>query len=352
MISPLLERAFFMSEQKMYLYGFTQLPYITPKRFKRIQDQFQNNLQAAWEYIDEWNIQLTPEQKRKTKEQYTSLHLESSYDFLQKEEISLISWNDKIYPHQFKNCPSPPYALFYKGTLPLPQQRILTVVGSRKITAYGQNILEKILPPTLAHEVGVASGLAYGVDKYAHDLALKHNAYTLAVLPGGLDKISPRNHYQLAKSIIENNGCLISEIPPGQKITKGAFPRRNRLLAALGEATLVIEAARKSGSKITAYQAINAGKDVAAVPGPIFSEQSQGCHDLIKDGATPICSSQDLLDLLNLNTQVKQLSLNLSHEEAAIQSLLTHMPREEVIEQSPYNLQKTLQILTSLELKH
>lgn len=340
-----------MSEQKMYLYAFTQLPLITPKRFQRISSQFQQNLQAAWEYFPDWDIPFPPKHQKQLIEEYKQIDVEGSYEKLEKQQINIIAYSDPLFPYQLKQCPSPPFALFYKGILPHHHKRLVTIVGSRKMTAYGQQALQTLLPNLTSFDIGIVSGLAYGVDKYAHQLALQEQAYTLAVLPAGLDTITPRYHYQLAQSILEQNGCLLSEIPPGQKIHKGAFPRRNRILAALGEITLVIEAASKSGSKITAYQALDAGKDVAIIPGSIFSSQSQGCHDLLKQGATPICSSNDLLNLVNLSTNVtKKDSPSLSQEEQIITDLLVNLSREEVIEQSPYSAQQTMQILTNLEM--
>jgi DNA processing protein len=204
-----------------------------------------------------------------------------------------------------------PKELYILGTLPevtldeygRATPRILTVVGSRKNSTYGRNALTKLISSLKGHDVIILSGLALGIDGLAHQEALKNNLLTLAVPGSGLDRsvLYPRTHHNLAKEILEQGGALISELDPKAQAAPWTFPQRNRIMAALSDALLVIEAEEKSGTLITARQALELGKDIGAVPGEIFSETSAGTNMLIHEGAYPITSEEDLLSLLHLS---------------------------------------------------
>lgn len=183
--------------------------------------------------------------------------------------------------------------------------RILTVVGSRKYTTYGKLAIEKLLSSLAGSDVVIISGLALGIDSLAHETALKNNLITLAVPGSGLDAkvIYPRTHLSLAEDIVEASGGLLSEFEPTMSAAQWTFPARNRIMAALSDAVLVVEATEKSGTLITARQALELGRDIGAIPGDIFSDSSYGTNMLIKEGAYMVRNQDDLYDLLHLTKQ-------------------------------------------------
>lgn len=181
--------------------------------------------------------------------------------------------------------------------------RILTIVGSRKNTAYGRQALEMLLASLKGQSVVILSGLALGIDGLAHHNALKNNLITIAIPGSGLDEkvLYPRSHKNLAKDIVENNGALLSELAHNAPAALWTFPMRNRIMAALSDAVLFIEAEEKSGTLITARHAIELGRDIGAVPGDIFSPTAFGTNMLIREGAYAITSPDNLFDLLHLS---------------------------------------------------
>lgn len=181
--------------------------------------------------------------------------------------------------------------------------RILTVVGSRKYTTYGRQALEMLLASLSGQDVVIISGLALGIDSLAHKSALSHNLLTISVPGSGLDEkaLYPSSHKNLAQEIISKGGALISELPNNARAAPWTFPMRNRVMAALSDAVLFIEAEEKSGTLITARQALELGRDIGAVPGDIFSPTSYGTNMLIREGAYSIASEDNLYDLLHLS---------------------------------------------------
>lgn len=207
-----------------------------------------------------------------------------------------------LIPERLLHVDPPPKQLFYRGA-PLKgllSTRCVAIVGSRAVSPYGQQVTRQFATQLAERGITIISGLAYGVDSIAHEAALEAGGKTIAVLPGSVDTIYPRQHEQLAQRILAQGGALISEYPPGTSVMKHHFIERNRLIAGLADAVLIPEAALKSGSIHTANFAIDQGKDVLAVPGPITSPTSVGANNLIKKGAVPITGVDDLLDTLNL----------------------------------------------------
>lgn len=224
-------------------------------------------------------------------------------------------------PYLLREIPQPPKKLYFRGD---PDGKLLfsgrerhsgpagklsakflCVVGSRKNTEYGKMACEQLISGLTGQNVVIVSGLALGIDSIAHRTALDVGLKTIAVPGSGLDwnELYPKSHYQLAQEILEKGGALISPFAPQFRAAKYSFPERNRIMAGLCHATLIIEAQEKSGTLITARLATEYNRDVGTVPGSIFSENSAGPHLLIKLGATPICSTKDLLELLNINIE-------------------------------------------------
>lgn len=213
------------------------------------------------------------------------------------EEISI---KNNKYPNQLKNIYDPPAKLYVLGNRSILNQRNFAIVGSRKATQYGKKIAMQISKELAENGLNIVSGLAIGIDSYAHlgCLQVKDAGKTIAVLGSGLDVIYPKENRKLAEQIINSGGCIISEYPIGSKIEKNNFPQRNRIISGLSEGILVVEASQKSGALITAEFGAEQGKEVFAVPGDINKEQSEGCNLLIKDGANVVTSSQDIIYII------------------------------------------------------
>lgn len=222
---------------------------------------------------------------------------------IEQEDISLVMLGEENYPYLLAECPDAPPLLFYKGTL-IPEQEGIAVVGSRRATPYGKAAASYLAKGIVEADYVVVSGLARGIDTAAHQGAIKGNGTTWAFLAGGLDSIYPVENDQLARLIIEK-GALISEYPPGMPAEAGHFPARNRLISGSSRGVIVVEAAQKSGALITVDFALEQGREVFAVPGPIFSELSRGTHQLIKMGAKIVTENEDILCELPLKIGIK-----------------------------------------------
>lgn len=215
---------------------------------------------------------------------------------LKREDISLVMQGEDHYPCLLAECTDAPPLLFYKGILN-PSQEGIAIVGSRRATPYGKAAASYLAKEIVESDYVIVSGLARGIDTAAHQGALEGKGLTWAFLAGGLDSIYPAENIRLASLIMEK-GALISEYPPGMPPEPGHFPARNRLISGSSRGVVVVEAAERSGSLITADFALEQGREVFAVPGPIFNEQSTGAHQLIKMGAKLVTNKEDILNEL------------------------------------------------------
>jgi DNA processing protein len=208
-------------------------------------------------------------------------------------------------PALLSEIPDPPKTIFYKGNLPPPELTLLTVVGSRKYTSYGRQVVEHLISGLKGYPIGIVSGLALGIDTLAHQTALKNKLYTLAVPGSGLadSVLYPASNKKLARDILEQGGGLLSEFEENQVAMPWTFPRRNRIMAGMAPATLLIEASEKSGTLITARLAADYNREVMVVPGSIFSSNSYGVHQFLKLGATPVTTPLDILEVLKVQAQ-------------------------------------------------
>ncbi len=253
---------------------------------------------------------------------------------LNRHQISIINWDDSRYPSLLKEIHDPPPLLFYRGTLPAPDQVLVSIVGSRRATRYGRDATTWLTRDLVRQGLGIVSGLAFGIDGEAHRATLTNNGYTIAVLAGGLDNasIAPDQHQPLAEEIVAEGGCLLSEHPIGTPTEPYQFPRRNRIVAGLSRATLVVEATRKSGSLISADCALSENREVCAVPGPINSTRSAGTHDLIRSGATLITCAGDILEAIDLDASQAAQIVRSQHQTTDVeQTILTHIDHEPIL---------------------
>ncbi len=260
-----------------------------------------------------------------------------------------------------------PKQLYIRGTLPeitidiygRATPRILTVVGSRKYTEYGKHALKKLLASCASEDIIILSGLALGIDGLAHKEALAHGLKTIAVPGSGLDVtvLYPSSHKALAKEIIESGGILISELEDTISATPWTFPQRNRIMAALSDAVLIIEAEEKSGTLVTAKLALELGRDIGSVPGNIFSPTAEGTNLLIKNGAYPITNENDLFALLHLSKKNKtdgttEEDSSLTENESLILSLLREpIEKNTLLLQTKLTLEEYLTAFSLLEMK-
>jgi len=216
---------------------------------------------------------------------------------------TLLLLGDPSYPAPLLELPDPPPALWCLGDTRLlePQRARVALVGTRAATAYGLRVADAFAGAASVAGVIVVSGMALGIDAAAHVGALAHDGGTIAVLGSGVDVPYPRSHREL-HARIAREGLVLSEFPPGAQPTPGAFPRRNRIVAALARATVVVEAGARSGALITASLALELGRDVGAVPGPIDAQESMGTNALLRDGAALIAEERDLLSLVDVES--------------------------------------------------
>jgi len=264
----------------------------------------------------------------------------------------------KDFPERLLEIPGAPTTLYYRGALPdWDSKKFLAVVGSRKYSEYGKSACQKLIAGLTGQPVVIVSGLAIGIDSIAHESALSAGLTTIAVPGSGLvdEVLYPKSNLNLAHRIVKSGGTLLSEFEPNAKTAPYFFPQRNRIMAGLAHAVLVIEAEEQSGTLITSRLATEYNRDVLTVPGSLFSENTAGPHMLLKLGATPIRTSSDILEALHLETgaaQEKEMPHNLSAEEIKILELLREPREKEIIfEHLVLSISEVNALLSMMEIK-
>lgn len=295
-----------MNEQFLYLNALNYITVFKPKTLFALVEQFDWDVKHLWEApLRELSSADFPLQiMQKFAEERKAIHPEKALYELHRHHIEIMAHPALAkglavpppYPELLVHIAEPPPILYYKGILEFNNKPCLSVVGSRACTPYGKRVAEEILTKVALHDIVIVSGLAIGIDSHAHMAALKAEKPTVAVLANGLDRVYPSMNTNIVQKIFEQNGAVLSEFPPGTRPERYNFPRRNRIIAGLSKATLVIEANIKSGSLITAYRALHANREVFAIPGSIFSPQSRGTNTLIKQGAKLISGAEDILE--------------------------------------------------------
>lgn len=275
-------------------------------------------------------------------------------------EIQKISIEDKFFPKKLREIKKPPKELYYCGRM-AAEENCLAIIGARVCSKYGQECCLEIGGELTEANITIVSGLARGIDSFAHLAAVKNKKRTIAILGTALDKKNfyPKENLKLAEQILENDGLIISEYAPGQKTWPYSFVERNRLIAGLSLGTLIIEAREKSGSLITAADTIEQGKKLFALPGSIHSPVSKGCHALIKAGAKLIENGADILKELEIeylpNTiKSDKPTLGCGEEELKIINALSEKPLdvEMLIKLTELPANKMMGVLAILEIKN
>jgi len=272
-------------------------------------------------------------------------------------DIGKIIITDKEYPELLKKIPDPPKILYYRGEIK-EKELCFAIVGTRRYSSYGKQITLKIASQLAQVGITIVSGLAPGIDTFAHKAAVEQQKRTIAVLGTGIDEksIYPKENIGLSRKIVENNGCLISEYPPGTKGAKFTFPKRNRIISGLSLGVLVVEAKEKSGALITADYAILQKRKIFAIPGSIYFLNSRGTNNLIKNGAKLVDSANDILQELNLPS-LESLPQNKLQGENQEENLILSALKEEalhidkIIEKTKLNAAVVAGTLAVLEIK-
>lgn len=261
------------------------------------------------------------------------------------------------FPPLLSEIPNPPEKLFCAGNLPEEENKILCVVGSRKNTSYGREACEKLIQGLSGYPITIVSGLALGIDSIAHESAIKNSLQTVAVPGSGLEPkiLYPQSHVRLAEKIISSGGGMLSEFEPNFKAAPWSFPQRNRIMAGMSNAVLVIEAGEKSGTLITARLALDYNRDVFVVPGDIFSQTSKGSNAFLRLGAEPVTSSEDILKTLGFEIEEKEKTIDLSElsddEKKIVEILGEPTEKDEIVRILKLPASRINIAITSLEIK-
>lgn len=343
-----------------YWVALTHESKIGPRAMTRLFSHFAGDMEAAWkadakELVAAGLSDITASSLVLLRE---SFDIDKVMNELAANNITAITREDDVYPKLLKEIFDPPAVLYVAGTLPDHALPHLAVVGSRHATTYGIDAAKKFSGALAEKGVVIVSGLAFGVDEAAHTATLEAKGKTIAVLASGLLNIQTGRSRYLAHRIATEGGAVISEFAPHMPSLKPHFPIRNRVISGICKATLVVEAAMKSGSLITARCAMDQGRDVFAIPGSIFSPTSEGAHDLIRQGAGIAAQPQDIEDALNLRSDLMLATPRINIEPANPEEakLLAHLSAapihaDDLVRASGLSSPVALPVLTILTLK-
>jgi DNA processing protein len=313
-----------------YWIGFNRVRGIGPARLRALLDAF-GTVDAAWEAPADalQEVGLDRRSLANLLQARAELDLAGELRRVREAGVQVFTWEDDRYPQRLKTIGDPPPVLYARGELSPADDWALAMVGTRSASAYGREVAKKLATELARAGVTIISGLARGIDGQVHRAALDAGGRTLAVLGSGVDIIYPWEHRKLADEIAAH-GALISEYALGTQPEAGNFPPRNRIISGLSRGVIVVEAGEKSGALITADFAAEQGRDVFAVPGSIFQRGSAGANRLIRDGATPVLSVDDVLEALNMTAVVQhveaQMLLPTDATEVRLFDLLSEEP--------------------------
>jgi DNA processing protein len=342
---------------KQFWVGFNLVKGIGAVRLQALRNHF-GELSLAWHAPFEalQAAGLSPKLAERVTQVRAGVDLEKYLAHVEARGIEILTLEDVLYPSRLKEIDQPPPVLYLRGMLTPDDFWAVAVVGTRRVSTYGRQVTEDIASFLASNGVTVISGLARGVDSIAHQSGLKAGGRTIAVMGSGVDRIYPPEHTQLAEKII-SNGALISDYAPGTPPDASNFPPRNRIISGLSMATVVVEAGETSGALITAQFALDQGREVFAVPGNILAPQSKGTNKLIAQGAHPMLTVRDLLDVLNMTRVTEQRFvrkvLPADETEAKLMNVLTHEPlhMDEICTQMSLPVERVSATLVMMELK-
>jgi DNA processing protein len=344
-------------DDKKYWIGFNLIKGIGAVRLQALIAYF-GDLESAWaaDPADLAEAGLGAKVIERILTARETVSLDKVWQKIESQGIKILTWGDDAYPVRLKEIDQPPPVLYIRGEYLPDDLFAVAVVGTRKITPYGRQVTEEIASFLAGNGITVISGLARGVDAVAHHAALRAGGRTMGILGSGVDKIYPPEHRALAEQIIER-GALISDYAVGTPPDASNFPPRNRIIAGLSLAVVVVEAAETSGALITAEFAAGQGREVFAVPGSILAPQSKGTNRLIQKGAQPLLTPADLmqaLDLTRLGAQKTARKILPADEvEARVLNVLSGEPLhvDEIRNQANLPIEKISAALALMELK-
>ena len=293
---------------------------------------------------------------QKIQKNFPAINPEKEFEKITKSNIELILESGQNFPGQLKEMPWPPFAIYKQGNLKTSQS--LAIVGTRKATNSGKKIARQFAKDFAENKFSVISGLALGIDEAAHSGTLEGNGITIAVLPTGLNNIYPKQNHGLAKKILENNGALISEFPTEYRPYASSFIQRNRIISALSQATVIIEAPEKSGALATARFALEQNREIFVVPGPADHPNYKGSHTLIREGARLVTNSQEIFEDFGIeikNINQPKLIDQITEEERLVLEAINQLgwptSVDKISEISKIQVQKANQIIAFLTIK-
>ncbi|MCL5263810.1 MAG: DNA-processing protein DprA [Chloroflexi bacterium] len=341
-----------------YWIGLTLVPGIGPARLRRLLDYF-GQIETAWhaDLAELIKAGLDSKSADAVVAARRQIDLDDRLEKIGRQSIDVITWEDPRYPERLKNIYAPPPVLYMKGSLLPCDDWSIAVVGTRRATIYGKQIAEQMVAGLVASSITIVSGLARGIDTFAHQACLQAGGRTIAVLGSGVDVIYPPENARLARQIVEN-GAVLSEHPLGTKPDAVNFPQRNRIVSGMTLGTLVVEGDTNSGAMLTAGYALDQGREVFAVPGNIFHRSSQGTNRLIqRSGAKLVVTAQDILEELNLQSAPQQMEIRElipeNDTESALLKALSAEPLhiDEIIRSSGLPVAEVSSALAMMELK-
>lgn len=348
-------------DPKAYWVGFNLVKGIGAVRLRGLLD-FYGTLETAWRAPADGMraAGLPPKTLENLLRIRKDCSLELIWEKIQSLGIQVITWEDDNYPRRLIEIDQPPPVLYVSGTFEPADDWSVAVVGTRRVTPYGKQVVQELGAFLARNGITVVSGLARGVDRFAHEAALHEGGRSIAVLGSGVDRIYPPEHEKLAERL-SKQGAVISDYPLGTPPDSANFPPRNRIISGLSMATVVVEASEESGALITATFAANQGRDVFAVPGSIYAPQSRGTNRLIQDGAHPLLKFGEILETLQLGQiqeqQAARRTLNTGTVETVIEARLLQVladePQhvDEICIQSGLPIDQVSATLTIMELK-
>jgi len=346
-----------VTESLEYWVGFSRVPGIGPVRLRALLDHFGDIGQA-------WGASVATLRAigfdRRTIESFVTvrgkLDLEAELSRVLEAGVVVLTWDDAGYPPLLRNIPDPPPVLYVQGRLLPRDDWALAVVGTRRASVYGREVVRKLVGGLAAGGISIVSGMAHGIDTHAHQAALDAGGRTIAVLGCGVDVVYPAANRHLAERIT-TNGALVSEYPMGAQPEGGNFPRRNRIISGLSLGVLVVEGSQSSGALITADYAAEQGREILAIPGNILTSNSAGPNRLIQHGAKLVTCIGDILEELNLAMVTEQAEAReVIPDNEAEALLLKHLSAEpihvdELGRASGLPIQEVASTLTLMELK-
>ena len=259
-------------------------------------------------------------------------------DLAAKNNISYCFYNDSEYPKRLLRCNDAPYMFSYKGSNQFNMEKTLAIVGTRHATSYGKDVVRRIVSDLSSHNISIISGLALGIDTWAHEAALDFHLHTVGVMGSGFGNIYPSTNKKLAKRITDSESTLVSEFSYYTLPDRQNFPRRNRIIAGMADALLVAETGKRGGSIITACIAHSYQRDVFAVPGSVFEPSQEGCHELIRQNlAALVTSGENIIEMMGWNIEKPtliqpQIFLNLNENEENVVSIIRNIKEPHIDE--------------------